>query len=211
MPAGTPPEIVKKLFEATIAAAQRPEVKAMLAREGTEVALSRSPEEFAAFLAKDSRVLDPAREAIGSDRRLGTPWKATIRCAGRCRSSSLAGVCFSTLDATAKYLVQDHTLFLVVWARYAGQMLVTTPIAWHRAGSGFWRTRHLRMQLARSVCLVIATAVLLRRAALPAARGRLRHHLPRADVRDRPVDAGAGRAADARALALGDRRIRRAS
>jgi tripartite-type tricarboxylate transporter receptor subunit TctC len=54
VPAGTPPEIVRKLFDATVAAAQRPEVKAMLAREGTEVALSRSPEEFAAFLAKDA-------------------------------------------------------------------------------------------------------------------------------------------------------------
>ena len=55
VPAGTPPEIVKKLFEAITLAAQRPEVKATLAREGTEVALSKSPEEFAAFLAEDSR------------------------------------------------------------------------------------------------------------------------------------------------------------
>src|SRR6185436_2461843 len=70
----------------------------------------------------------------------------------------LAGVCFSTLDATAKYLVQEHTLFLVVWARYAGQMLVITPITWQRGGAGFWRTHHLRMQLARSLCLVTATA-----------------------------------------------------
>jgi len=69
----------------------------------------------------------------------------------------LAGLCFSTLDATAKFLVQEHTLFLVVWARYAGQMVVTTPIAWHRGGAEFWRTRHLRMQLARSLFLVIAT------------------------------------------------------
>ena len=69
----------------------------------------------------------------------------------------LAGVCFSTLDATAKYLVRDHTLFLVVWARYAGQMIVVTPISWHRGGTAFWRTRHLRMQLARSLCLVVAT------------------------------------------------------
>jgi drug/metabolite transporter (DMT)-like permease len=68
-----------------------------------------------------------------------------------------AGLCFSTLDATAKYLVQEHTLFLVVWARYAGQMLVTTPIAWQRLGHGFWRTQHLRMQLLRSACLVTAT------------------------------------------------------
>lgn len=70
----------------------------------------------------------------------------------------LAGICFSTLDATAKVLLQDHALFLVVWARYAGQMLVVTPIAWQRAGPGFWRTRHLKMQLVRSLCLVSATA-----------------------------------------------------
>ena len=70
----------------------------------------------------------------------------------------LAGLFFSTLDATAKYLVRDHTLFLVVFARYAGQMVVVTPIAWHRGGSNFWRTRHLALQLARSMCLVIATA-----------------------------------------------------
>ena len=55
VPAGTPPEIVKKLFEATTIAARRPEVKAMLAREGTEVALSKSPEDFAAFLAEDAK------------------------------------------------------------------------------------------------------------------------------------------------------------
>jgi tripartite-type tricarboxylate transporter receptor subunit TctC len=55
VPAGTPPEIVKKLFEATTIAAQKPEVKAMLAREGTEVALSKSPEDFAAFLAEDAK------------------------------------------------------------------------------------------------------------------------------------------------------------
>jgi drug/metabolite transporter (DMT)-like permease len=36
-------------------------------------------------------------------------------------------------------------------------MLVTTPIAWQRGGAGFWRTRHPKMQLARSLCLVMAT------------------------------------------------------
>jgi len=69
----------------------------------------------------------------------------------------LAGVFFSTLDATAKYLVRDHTLFVVVWARYLGQMVVVTPVAWHRGGHGFWRTRHLRMQLSRSLFLLLAT------------------------------------------------------
>jgi tripartite-type tricarboxylate transporter receptor subunit TctC len=55
VPAGTPPEIVRKLFDATVAAAQRPEYKATLAREGTEVVVSRSPEEFAAFLVEDAK------------------------------------------------------------------------------------------------------------------------------------------------------------
>lgn len=55
VPAGTPPDIVKKIHEAALAAANRPEYKEMLAREGTEVSLSRSPEEFAAFLAEDAK------------------------------------------------------------------------------------------------------------------------------------------------------------
>jgi tripartite-type tricarboxylate transporter receptor subunit TctC len=55
VPAGTPPEIVKKLFDATLEAAKRPEVKAILEREGTEVALSKSPQEFAAFVAEDAK------------------------------------------------------------------------------------------------------------------------------------------------------------
>ena len=69
----------------------------------------------------------------------------------------LAGLCLSSLDATAKVLVRDHPLFLVVWARYAGQMLVATPFAWRRAGPGFWRTPRLRLQLLRSTMLLCAT------------------------------------------------------
>jgi len=69
----------------------------------------------------------------------------------------LAGLCLSSLDATAKYLVRDHALFLVVWARYAGQMLVVTPFAWQRAGPGFWRTRRPGLQLLRSTFLLAAT------------------------------------------------------
>lgn len=68
-----------------------------------------------------------------------------------------AGLCLSSLDATAKYLVREHSLLLVVWARYAGQMLVVTPFAWHRAGGSFWRTRKLRLQLSRSLFLLLAT------------------------------------------------------
>jgi drug/metabolite transporter (DMT)-like permease len=69
----------------------------------------------------------------------------------------VAGFCLSSLDATAKYLVRDHSLWVVVWARYAGQMVVVTPFAWHRAGPGFWRTGKPGLQLLRSLFLVLAT------------------------------------------------------
>ncbi len=55
VPAGTPPAIVKRLFDASAQILLLPEVKAALAREGTEVASSRSTEEFAAFLADDAK------------------------------------------------------------------------------------------------------------------------------------------------------------
>jgi tripartite-type tricarboxylate transporter receptor subunit TctC len=55
VPAGTRPEIVTKLFDATIAALKQPEVRQALAREGTETAMSRSPADFAAFLAEDAK------------------------------------------------------------------------------------------------------------------------------------------------------------
>ena len=55
VPAGTPQPIVKKIFDATVAAMQQPSVKAILAREGTEVSLSASPEQFSAFLVEDDK------------------------------------------------------------------------------------------------------------------------------------------------------------
>jgi drug/metabolite transporter (DMT)-like permease len=69
-----------------------------------------------------------------------------------------AGLMLSSLDATAKYLVQGHAVLLVVWARYAGQLVVVTPFAWHRAGAGFWRSERLGLQLLRSTLLFGATA-----------------------------------------------------
>jgi tripartite-type tricarboxylate transporter receptor subunit TctC len=55
VPANTPPAIVKKLFDATRTAMSQPSVKAALAREGTDVALSSSPEQFAQFLTNDAK------------------------------------------------------------------------------------------------------------------------------------------------------------
>lgn len=55
VPAGTPAAIVNKLFSATQQTMQRPEVKAALAREGTDVSVSTSPENFASFLQEDEK------------------------------------------------------------------------------------------------------------------------------------------------------------
>ena len=55
LPAGTPPAIAKTVFDAVSKSVQQPEVKAVLQKEGTEVVLSRSPEDFAAYLAQDSK------------------------------------------------------------------------------------------------------------------------------------------------------------
>jgi tripartite-type tricarboxylate transporter receptor subunit TctC len=64
VPANTPAPIVKKIYEATVAAMQQPSVRAALAREGTDVSISRSPEDFEKFLAEDDRFwVDLARSA----------------------------------------------------------------------------------------------------------------------------------------------------
>ncbi|HCY17140.1 MAG: receptor [Curvibacter sp. GWA2_64_110] len=55
VPAGTPPAVVRKLFNATQVAMQQPAVKAALAREGTEVSVSASPAQFADFLTENEK------------------------------------------------------------------------------------------------------------------------------------------------------------
>lgn len=55
VPAATPPAIVKTIHEAVRTAMQQPSVKAALAREGTEVSLSTTPDQFSGFLAEDSK------------------------------------------------------------------------------------------------------------------------------------------------------------
>jgi len=53
-PAGTPPDIARKLFAAATSALRDPAVKQALMRDGTDVDLSPTPEHFAEFLAKDN-------------------------------------------------------------------------------------------------------------------------------------------------------------
>jgi tripartite-type tricarboxylate transporter receptor subunit TctC len=54
-PAGTPSMIVQKIFEATQVALRQPNIKAALAREGTDVSLSSSPLNFSKFLVEDEK------------------------------------------------------------------------------------------------------------------------------------------------------------
>ncbi|QHJ01324.1 tripartite tricarboxylate transporter substrate binding protein [Xylophilus rhododendri] len=55
LPAGTPAPIVHKVYEATVAAMQQPAVRASLARDGTEVSVSASPQAFESFLVEDGQ------------------------------------------------------------------------------------------------------------------------------------------------------------
>ena len=55
-PAGTPREIVARLFQATTRALQDAKLKEVLARDGTEALGSASPEAFAAFLREEAEV-----------------------------------------------------------------------------------------------------------------------------------------------------------
>jgi tripartite-type tricarboxylate transporter receptor subunit TctC len=54
VPAGTPAAVVSKLFDATSDALKRADIVRALAKEGTETSPSRSPQDFAAFLADDA-------------------------------------------------------------------------------------------------------------------------------------------------------------
>ncbi len=69
----------------------------------------------------------------------------------------LAGLFLSSLDATAKILVQDYSVWWVVWARCAGHVLIVVPLAWAKVGRDFWRTRQPLLQLGRSSLLLAAT------------------------------------------------------
>jgi tripartite-type tricarboxylate transporter receptor subunit TctC len=55
-PAGTPREIVKRMFDATTAVIALPATGRALEKEGTEASGSKSPEEFAAFIAEDAKL-----------------------------------------------------------------------------------------------------------------------------------------------------------
>jgi tripartite-type tricarboxylate transporter receptor subunit TctC len=55
VPAATPAPVIRKLFDAAVGAMAQPAIKAALAREGTAVDVSASPDQFSAFLERDAR------------------------------------------------------------------------------------------------------------------------------------------------------------
>lgn len=56
VPAGTPAEVTRKLYAAAAQALKAPKVGPTLAREGTEISASGSPEDFVNFLAEDAKL-----------------------------------------------------------------------------------------------------------------------------------------------------------
>ena len=55
VPAGTPAAVINRIFEASAQVVQLPAVRQAFAREGTEAATSKSPDDFAAFVAEDAK------------------------------------------------------------------------------------------------------------------------------------------------------------
>ena len=55
VPVGTPQAIIQKLFTATQTVMAQPNVRVLLAREGTDVSVSASPAAFAEFLSQDEK------------------------------------------------------------------------------------------------------------------------------------------------------------
>jgi len=56
VPAGTPGDVIQRLFAATQQVLNLPDTAKALAREGTEISASRSPGDFGAFLAQDAKL-----------------------------------------------------------------------------------------------------------------------------------------------------------
>ena len=64
--------------------------------------------------------------------------------------------CFSLMDSAAKSLTQQVGLAPTLWARYAGQTLLVLLLVSRRPG--VWKATYPKLQIARSVLLLSATA-----------------------------------------------------
>jgi drug/metabolite transporter (DMT)-like permease len=73
----------------------------------------------------------------------------------------LATMCFATLDATAKYLVDEVRVPVsqVVWLRFAGHVVFSAVVLWPFALRPSLRTAKPWIQIIRSVFMILTTAL----------------------------------------------------
>ena len=64
---------------------------------------------------------------------------------------------FTCLDTSAKVLSQDLDTLQIVWARFVGHAVLVLLVIMPRKGTRVFATSNLRLQLARSVLLVMST------------------------------------------------------
>ena len=68
-----------------------------------------------------------------------------------------AGSLFATMDMVGKHLMGVLPVLYVVWGRYATQTVVMTAVLARQTGTGFLKSRHPVLQLARGAALLGAT------------------------------------------------------
>ncbi len=66
---------------------------------------------------------------------------------------------FACLDTSAKVLSQDLDTLQVVWARFVGHAILVALVLLPRKGPRVFATSNLRLQIARSVLLVMSTVL----------------------------------------------------
>lgn len=72
---------------------------------------------------------------------------------------TITTLCFATLDASAKWLIQTLPVLQVVWLRFLFHALLTSALLAPVYGRELWRVRHPRLQLLRSAMLATMTAL----------------------------------------------------
>ncbi|MFZ2652181.1 MAG: DMT family transporter [Burkholderiaceae bacterium] len=72
---------------------------------------------------------------------------------------TLTTLCFATLDATAKWLVQSLPVLEVVWLRFLAHTLITSALLGPVYGRAMLRVQHPRLQVLRALMLAIMTAL----------------------------------------------------
>jgi drug/metabolite transporter (DMT)-like permease len=73
--------------------------------------------------------------------------------------ASLAFLCFTILDGSAKWLVLSVPLLMVVWLRFVMHALFATVVLLPVRGLALVRTRHLRWHLIRAAMFMVMTGM----------------------------------------------------